>query len=439
MSERIRIERDELADPHVDERLKEQQSFGFGPSSAPEPPARLLFKPWFALMLAGAIGALVAWAIVEPWLDDGIRVSGVIRSIHPSLTEGFRVLDVSGVEVRLPAEVRIVTKTGQEGGLGDLAVGDAVDVLANAYAGDQVVLGHFVKQKTRIGTADPNLNLRSIRLRDQLAGLALFPMTAAFIGLFVGAADGFLSKAWSRSALGGAVGFVVGLFAGLAMSIPAGMVFQFGAGMARAAQPEPSRRLTGGALLLFVMGRGLAWAIIGATAGMGLGIASRSRKLFVNGIVGGSVGALLGGVLFDPIDRLFEHVLRTGGAELSRAVGLVLIGAVAGAMIGVVELIARESWIRILTGPIAGKEFILYRNPTWIGSSPKSEIFLFKDPQVAPRHAAIHRVADWYEIEDQGSPAGTLVGPVRIKRQRLRDRDRVQLGQTTVEFRVRDE
>jgi hypothetical protein len=144
-------------------------------------------------------------------------------------------------------------------------------------------------------------------------------------------------------------------------------------------------------------------------------------------------------VLFDPIDRLFEHVLRTGGAELSRAVGLVLIGAVAGAMIGVVELIARESWIRILTGPIAGKEFILYRNPTWIGSSPKSEIFLFKDPQVAPRHAAIHRVADWYEIEDQGSPAGTLVGPVRIKRQRLRDRDRVQLGQTTVEFRVRDE
>ena len=92
-----------------------------------------------------------------------------------------------------------------------------------------------------------------------------------------------------------------------------------------------------------------------------------------------------------------------------------------------------------LTSPIAGKEFVLYRDPTWIGSSPKSEIHLFKDPQVAPRHAAIHRVGEHYEIEDQGTAVGTMVGGQRIQRRRLLDRDRVTVGQTMFEFHMRDE
>jgi pSer/pThr/pTyr-binding forkhead associated (FHA) protein len=119
--------------------------------------------------------------------------------------------------------------------------------------------------------------------------------------------------------------------------------------------------------------------------------------------------------------------------------GFGLIGAATGLMIGLVELVAREAWVKLQSGPIAGKEFVLYRNPTWIGSSPKCEIYLFKDSQVAPRHAAIHKAGEHYELEDQGSAVGTLVGGTRVRRCRLRDRDRIQVGQTDLEFRFRDE
>jgi hypothetical protein len=48
-------------------------------------------------------------------------------------------------------------------------------------------------------------------------------------------------------------------------------------------------------------------------------------------------------------------------------------------------------------------------------------------------------VGEHYEIEDQGTAAGTGVGGQRVKRRRLRDRDRVTVGQTMLEFRMRDE
>jgi hypothetical protein len=187
------------------------------------------------------------------------------------------------------------------------------------------------------------------------------------------------------------------------------------------------------------MGRGLAWAIIGAAAGMGQGVALRSRRIFWNGVIGGTVGALLGGMLFDPVDMVVSRLAPTGGAEASRALGFALLGAGVGALIGVVELAVREAWLRVLSGPIAGKEFSLFRDPTWIGSSPKSEIFLFKDASVAPRHAAIERIGEHFEVVDQGTSSGTLVQGIPVRRRRLRQRDRIQVGATLLEFRVRDE
>ena len=40
--------------------------------------------------------------------------------------------------------------------------------------------------------------------------------------------------------------------------------------------------------------------------------------------------------------------------------------------------------------PLSGKQFVVHRNPTVLGSAPKADVYLFKDESVEPRHALIH-------------------------------------------------
>jgi len=93
----------------------------------------------------------------------------------------------------------------------------------------------------------------------------------------------------------------------------------------------------------------------------------------------------------------------------------------------------------MLAGPLAGKEFVLYKDPTSIGSSPKREIYLFKDPEVEPTHALIHRAGEGYEIEDQKSPSGTHVNGRKVSRQRLQNQDQIRVGQTVLLFTMKED
>ena len=129
-------------------------------------------------------------------------------------------------------------------------------------------------------------------------------------------------------------------------------------------------------------GRGLAWCLAGAAMGLGQGIALRSGRLLLYGLLGGLIGGLLGGLLFDPIDLLLLGSNKPGAA-LSRAIGVGVIGATVGAMIGIVELLARDAWLQMLEGPLAGKEFLIFKDLLYVGASPRSDIYLFNDKAVA--------------------------------------------------------
>jgi len=448
MSEPIRISSEEALSSRVDSILAEQQSFGLAAPGELPKKQPLYFKPWFALMLAGMLGGLLAWGIIEPHFDDGLRFSGPIEMVQefdepPSKQLSPVWIQMGGARIVIPLETRILTPEGKNLSPRELQAGDSIEVLAGfaeEQQADTLPLGtalHIRKLATPVPQAPVDFEMLS--LRHSAVALCLFPLAAALIGLLIGATDGLLSRAWQRALISSSVSLGVGLIGGFIALIPTGIIFKAGQSLALKTSDDQSLKFSGVSLLLLIMGRGLAWAVVGMTAGMGQGIAMRSKRLFVNGIIGGLVGALLGGVFFDPLQLLFSQIYPTGGAEVSRCVGMCLVGAGTGAMIGLVELMARESWVRILTGPIAGKEFILYRNPTWIGSSPKCEIYLFKDPQVAPRHAALHRVGEHYEIEDEGSSSGTNVDGKVTKRTRLRDKSRITIGKTIVEFRVRDE
>ena len=149
-------------------------------------------------------------------------------------------------------------------------------------------------------------------------------------------------------------------------------------------------------------------------------------------------GGIAGGLLFVPVEILadtdFFSRFISNGESVSRLVGLVAIGAVAGISTGFIENAVKSGWFKVTEGIIAGKQFVLYRNPTYIGSSPLCHIYLFKDPQVGRRHAAIHIVGGAFELEDLPLGAKTFINGKPVQRARLRNGDRVKIGATAFHF-----
>jgi hypothetical protein len=118
-------------------------------------------------------------------------------------------------------------------------------------------------------------------------------------------------------------------------------------------------------------------------------------------------------------------------------VGIVLVGGSVGAMIGVVELLARDAWLRMVEGPLAGKEFLIFKDTMHLGSSPRSEIYLFNDDDVADQHGIIRGVGSNYEIENLCQEQPLLVNGAPVPRTRLRHGDQITIGRTVFVFQRR--
>ncbi len=153
------------------------------------------------------------------------------------------------------------------------------------------------------------------------------------------------------------------------------------------------------------------------------------------GLSAAVLGGLLGGLLFDPICLLLQETSR---ATISRGVGFTIIGLFVGLFVGLVEGWTKTAWLLMRAGPLAGKQFVLFRDTTVLGSSPKAEVYLFKDEAIEPRHALIYNRGGRFEIEDCNSRDGTYVNGVPIRRQALNHGDQVVLGKTVLEFQLKE-
>ena len=118
----------------------------------------------------------------------------------------------------------------------------------------------------------------------------LFPTVAGMVGLFLGTAEGLIV---SQSASGRAVWAdrprtwdSVEVWWRCSsprsfFSIMQGLMFKFWK------NPQNGQMPDGLALLILMMGRASAWAVAAIPAGLGQGFALRSRKVALNGLVGG--------------------------------------------------------------------------------------------------------------------------------------------------------
>src|SRR5207249_4807280 len=115
----------------------------------------------------------------------------------------------------------------------------------------------------------------------------------------------------------------------------------------------------------------------------------------------------------------------------SRMIGLMVIGASVGAMIGVVELLARDAWLRMTEGPLAGKEFLIFKDTMNVGSAPSSDIYLFNDNAVLGQHATLRAVGDECEIESKDKVQQVQINGRSLSSARLRHGDKITIGRTS--------
>lgn len=452
----IRITKEEATSAHVDDLLKRQMSMRGAPGVTRDRRRKWYFQNWLVLALAGGLGAFLAWAIIEPFLADRLYIQGPISGLKVDGTLVHHVqlgsessIDlqhaiggscmINGQQVMLLEAIReIGPHATTHADLSSLHDGDIVGVYVDYYEGPQrdLALASFLVRSPKPQSADrAAMTLSQLNARTRAAGLLTFPMVAGLIGLLIGAVDGIVCRLPRRALLSGAVGLAIGFVGGFIFHILANVAY---APLNALALRQMHGNGVFGAFgfLVQMVGRSFAWALAGIAMGLGQGIALRSGRLLLYGLIGGVLGGLLGGMLFDPIDLILLGTDKPG-AQWSRMIGFTIIGLSVGAMIGLVELLARDAWLRMTQGPLTGKEFLIFKDTMTIGSSPRSDLYLFNDPQVTRHHATVRAIGDEVEIEAHDSASPVLLNNRPVQRSRLRHGDNVSIGRATFVFQRR--
>jgi hypothetical protein len=250
------------------------------------------------------------------------------------------------------------------------------------------------------------------------------PLLVALMTLGFGIAESLVERSAKKALIRSALALPLGAILGLVFYLMAEIVFNIGLGFCAAMGVQSFRNPA------FWIARAIAWTVFGVAGGIVYGIVGQSYKKGKFGVLGGVIGAGIGGLLFDPI------VMWTGGASaaLSRAVGFAIFGMATGAMMGVVESALKDRWFYVTSGPLAGKQFILYKPRTSIGSDQQSDIYLFKDPSILPTHAVLEANGTRMTLRAAGP---VFISGSPISNKVLLDGDLVQIGRYTFRYKER--
>ncbi len=361
------------------------------------------------MALAGALGGLLAWALNEPvsYLGD---------------TNG----SATPADLSLHTYICLAIAMAGAGALG-LILGFSQGA-ANEAGGLSSFLGPLAGLAAGLSLGAAMTGLGWLRTKGYVPSeeTAVLHTTifACYIGLWMGLCIGIVEGIYEGNISKLLIGGIIGQAIGIEMGALGGLLGQLFYGWARQGVESLD--------IQQILARTFGWGIVGVGIGVGLGLAhglpSYSAKKIVNGLMGGAAGGFIGGFLFDPLSLVL-------GGLGSRLLAITLIGALSGAAIGLIEEIRKEAWIAIISGPLAGKQFILYNAITTIGSSPKCDIALLKDPHIAPQHCVIQQTGGGFQLRSLGPL--TIVNGHPIQQHSLRAGDRIQIGATLLEYQDR--
>ena len=230
---------------------------------------------------------------------------------------------------------------------------------------------------------------------------AVIPLVITLECIAFSIAESIVERSSKKALTRGLLALPLGIVLAFVFDFFAELIFNLGLAIAFEAGVHTPRNPA------FWIVRGLAWTVFGAAGGVVYGIVGQSSKKALYGALGGVIGAGVGGMIFDPI------ALVTHGGAASRAVGFGLLGMATGIAIGLVESALKDRWLYVTAGPLAGKQFILYKNRTVIGSDQRSDIYLFKDSNILPQHAVVEIAGSRVQIRASG-PVYVSGSPTRL-------------------------
>ena len=250
----------------------------------------------------------------------------------------------------------------------------------------------------------------------------IVPLIVALLCFGFGIAESIVERSVKKALIRGALCLPMGLVFGFIFEFVAGFIYAIGLSIVAEMGVQTPRNPA------WWIVRGIAWMVFGAAGGVVYGIVGMSGKKILYGMLGGVIGAGLGGVLFDPIAFL------TKGGASSRAVGFALVGLATGVAVGLVESALKDRWLYVTAGPLAGKQFILYKPHTVVGSDQKCDIYLFKDNNLAKEHAIIDLQGSRIMLRAIGD---TYINGQPVRQQVLMSGAVVQIGRYAFRYQER--
>lgn len=260
------------------------------------------------------------------------------------------------------------------------------------------------------------------RLQEALTAGTLLTLDAMWggvaglsIGFSLGAAEGLVGRSWYQARRGGLIGAGLGLLGGALGLVVAEVVYQ------------PL------AWLCFV-GRVVGWGVFGAILGASEGLTRRSWLGVRNGMLGGLIGGAVGGFMFDLVAVVI--VTLTGLEGLSRGVAITILGAMIGFWLAALERALSPARLKVISGQLEGKEFLLDKPRLTIGANERCDIAIFGDPQIAAQHAIV-RWKDEVFVLEAAPDAVTTINGRPVTQQVLQSEDQLVLGKTRCVFRLK--
>lgn len=410
--QKIHIQWDELKTRKVDQRLREHDALArnrrqaeLNPldvhSDGPERGASIWYNAVFTMAMFGLLGGLLAWVGGE----------AIRQRPNPRLEADAHMREIGAFTSRVSR--------------GEMSTADAdgaIAVLRSAFgANPYFAIYSDTSSSKQIKDARLAVLDRRESWKAFIINALSFGLSGMLIAMCLSIAEPVVDRNRRGLLINGSIGAAIGLLGGVGVSLFVDRLYNT---MTRVAG-----EIVGAASYRSMIAHAIAWGVLGLFLTAGSGLVMRNAKKLLIGMTGGMLGGVVGGALFDMVGAAAG-----GNAHASRLIALLAIGGVAGAATGLIENAAKSGWLKVTAGLIAGKQFILYRNPTFIGSGPECQIYLFRDPKVGRRHAAVHLVPGGFELENLPMGTPTLVNGREIERTRLRSGDVVQVGATSFLF-----
>ena len=252
--------------------------------------------------------------------------------------------------------------------------------------------------------------------------VVLGALSGAIIGAFFGAAEGITSRVRTRIRAGMLLGGAAGCVGGVAgMLVGQAVLWVIGESFLRS---SASFRL-----VVLPVSRAIGWGALGIFIGAGEGARAASPRKIGIGVLGGLAGGLVGGFALE-----YARVL-SPSFTLWRLLGFVILGLSISLLYALVESGMSFGVLRVLTGPLKGKEYLLNQGRMRLGRSRRNEIALTGYDDLAEVQARIRIRRREVVLENLASAPELLVNEKKVQETRLKLGDVIHLGSARLFYR----